>query len=169
MSKLGNSRLYISVHHESEEYTRRLEPVLALIESWCAEFDISVTMSASSTNWTRRYHGFGSEMRPYADNNPEQSWSKCPARSCIQLFDGKLWKCPALTYLRMQNDKYGLSDAWRTYLAYKPLNHDCSDIDLLSFANKKAEIFCGMCPAKPERFSLPTPFPSKQRAKMALW
>ncbi len=152
-----NACLYLSVHHESPAYRAQLEPVGKLVQGWVREYGIRVKATASFRNWTRRYHGTGSEMAPFTDGQPRSSWEHCPARHCVQLYQGRLWKCAPLAYLKMQDDKYGLSQAWSRYLAYQPLEAGCSDAQLAGFAGREDEAVCGMCPAKPERFTLPYP------------
>lgn len=166
MAELGNVRLFISIHHDSPAYTERLRPTMAMLDDWRARYDIWIGTYPSAQKWTRRYRGEGSSMQPYTDGLPEQSWGKCPARFCMQLFEGALWKCPALAYLRMQHEKYQLDEIWAPYLAYEALQPDCSDAELLAFVARKAEKFCGMCPAEPEQFDLPIPIPSERRREL---
>ena len=88
-------------------------------------------------------------MEPYEDNDPISSWDVCVSRLCVQLWEGKLWKCPGLAYLPMQAEKYNLSDKWNPYLKYVPLSPDG---DIKKFFLRKAESFCSMCPAHAEYF-----------------
>ena len=57
----------------------------------------------------------------------------------------------------MQKAKYRLSEKWDSYLAYEPLEPDCSAADLKAFAALEDEAACGMCPAKERLFELPVP------------
>ena len=157
MIDAGNSMLYVSVHHQSAEYGEKLKPVLALLNEWRKQHEIRVTLYLSSKSWTRRYHGFGSEMEPFQDNQPRKSWEHCGARTCAQLFEGAIWKCAPLAYLGMQDAKYKLSESWVPYLKYRPLPEDCSDTQLKEFFDREEETVCGMCPAKPAKFALPLP------------
>lgn len=149
--------LHISVHHESEEYQRRLAPVRELVADWECRWKIDVRWRPSFGSWTRRYRGFGPDMKPYDDGDPEASWRNCPAKWCLQLHEGKLWKCPAIAYLGMQDRKYGLGPEWRPYLGYEPLPPDCTDEELREFVARQTEPICGMCPARLERIELPNP------------
>jgi len=157
MKREPRIRLDISIHHDSPEYEAKLGEVRMHLAQWVRDHDISYRLSPSYGRWTRRYKGHGSDMQPYEDNNPQASWDHCSARSCKQLLDGKIWKCAPLAYLPMQNAKYPLSDQWKPYLAYQPLDPGCSDAEMAEFLRRKAESACGMCPAKPERFDLPNP------------
>lgn len=82
---------------------------------------------------------------------PEASWRNCPAKWCLQLHEGKLWKCPAIAYLGMQDRRYGLGKEWRPHLEYQPLLPDCDDEVLRQFVDQKTERICAMCPARPQR------------------
>jgi hypothetical protein len=152
-------RLEISVHHDSPEYQSRLDPVRDLIRGWEREHPIQVNWRESSSRWRRTYRGDGRSMLPYTDGNPRQSWSVCRSKWCPQIFDGRLWKCPQLAYLRMQLAKVGRMDIadWQPYLAYQPLSPDCTDEQLREFVAREDESCCSMCPAGPEIFSLDIP------------
>ncbi|HSV45526.1 MAG TPA: radical SAM protein [Ramlibacter sp.] len=157
MARDPDACLDLSVHHDSPEYREKLEPIYGLLKSWVAQHGIRVQVYLSHKRWTRRYHGSGSAMAPFDDGQPRRSWEHCPAKHCMQLHQGQLWKCAPLAYLHMQDDKYGLSDAWAPYLAYRPLAAGCSDAELAQFAGREHEDACGMCPARPERLALPYP------------
>lgn len=151
--------IYLSIHHESQEYLERLQPALALLDEWRREHGVRIQGYRSAQVWTRRYRGLGSQMQPYDDGQPRKSWEHCDARYCPQLFDGQIWKCAALAYLPMQDRKYGLPESWHPYLGYRPLAPDCSDQQMIEFFEREHERYCGMCPASPEHFSLPSPMP----------
>ena len=152
-----NARLALSIHHDDPAYRAKLEPVIELLKGRVREHGIRVYLVPSHRNWTRRYKGFGSEMEPYDDAQPRASWEACPARLCVQLFEGKLWKCGPIAYLRLQHERHGLSSKWDRYLAYEPLEPDCDMETLFAFLSQQDEACCNMCPAKPEKFKLPVP------------
>ena len=152
----SNSIIHLSIHHKSPEYQVSLKPVLELLDRW-KELGVNVSYENAYTRWTRRYHGFGSAIRPFTDNNPRKSWEKCPAR-CHQLFEGKIWKCAPLAYLKLQDEKYELSSEWKPYLEYSPLKPNCTDEELETFFDKEEESFCCMCSANLEHFDPPLPF-----------
>jgi hypothetical protein len=160
----GDSRAVISIaiHHDSSEYRERLSPIFRLIEGWQRDFAITVEVANSYANWTRRYEGFGATMRPFEDGAPRASWELCPGRYCKQLFEGKIWKCPPLAYLKMQKAKYNISDKWDFYLRYEPLPPTCSDRELDLFIAKEDEPYCGMCSARRRPLDLPIPIRSRQ-------
>jgi MoaA/NifB/PqqE/SkfB family radical SAM enzyme len=158
--KATGTYLYLSVHHDSPEYRERLRPIQELVKAWVRAHGIRLKYYQSYKRWTRRYKGFGAAMEPYDDGQPRKSWKKCPAKFCRQLFDGKIYKCSPLAYLKLQDAKYHLSEKWRPYLQYQPLGPDCTDAELDVFFDREEEPYCNMCPAKPERFRLPMPLPS---------
>lgn len=153
-----NACIYLSIHHDAPEYKEKLRPVLALLRSWIRDYGIRVETCESFRYWTRGYYGSGSDMEPFKDGLPRQSWKHCPSKHCPQLFEGKIWKCAPLAYLKLQDAKYRLSDNWKPYLQYQALAPDCSDEQLVDFFHRKEEPSCGMCPANPVKFELPLPF-----------
>jgi len=149
--------LYVSMHHQSPLYIEKFRPIKALINLWIRKYDINVMEYQSFQSWTRRYHGYGSAMEPFEDKQPRQSWENCVARNCPQLYEGKIWKCGPLAYLKLQNEKFNLSNKWQSYLKYKPLEPSCDDQELDEFFNREEESACNMCSAKPEKLELPMP------------
>jgi hypothetical protein len=157
MAEAGNSSLWLSVHHDDAAYTERLRPARALLAAWQRDRGTSVEIRPSHARWTRRYRGFGAGMLPFEDGRPRDSWRICPARSCKQLHDGKIWKCAPLAYLGMQKAKYDLSEKWDPYLRYRPLDPSCSDRELDKFLALEDEPVCSMCSAEPRPLALPNP------------
>lgn len=143
-----NTILCISKHsNTNNDYLIKL----AAIQKYLEDKKIRLEWRNAYEIWTRRYMGFGSNTRPFNDNNPRQSWLNCWSKSCPQLHENKIYKCPILAYLPLQIKKYKL-DTFDKYLNYIPLSPDCSNNELLSFFKKEEETFCGMCPAKLEHF-----------------
>ena len=160
----ASCHLVISVHHDSPEYARALEPIRALVKGWRAAHRFRVSWRPSSRRWTRRYHGYGSAMKPFTDGDQRQSWKNCSAKRCVQLFEGKLWKCPALAYLPMQHAKYKLGAEWQPYLHYEALAPDATLPEVAAFLKREDEPECLMCPANPPRFDKPNPLARAQVA-----
>ena len=150
-------KLSLSIHHNSKEYNKKISAIINLIENWKSKYTFESNTNESYKHWTRRYQDFGSKMRPYFHENARKSWMRCPAKYCKQLYAGFLWKCPPLAYLSMQNKKYSLDQSWDFYLTYKPLSHNCTDEELLTFLELEEEQFCEMCPADSLPFDKPNP------------
>jgi len=155
-----NTCLCVSIHHASPQYQEKLKPVRELLDGWEAKYGIRLEYFQSYGHWTRRYHGFGSAIEPFDDRQPRLSWEICPSKEHPQLFDGKIWKCAPLAYLRLQVKKYHLSDKWAPYLQYQPLRPDCTADELEAFFAAQDEPCCGMCSSRPIPFELPLPFPA---------
>jgi hypothetical protein len=75
----------------------------------------------------------------------------------MQFHQGKLWKCPALAYLGLPPERYGLGPEWAPYLASRPLKPGYADEKLAAFLARAEESCCGLCPAVPQPFALPSP------------
>jgi hypothetical protein len=162
-----NAEVRLSLHHDAPEYREKLAPVLKLLRGWERDHGIRVNYYGSFRQWTRRYRGFGAAMEPFNDGQPRRSWEVCPARNCRQLFEGRIWKCGPIAYLRLQDAKYHLSEQWEPYLRYAPLEPDCADEELREFFAREEEACCGMCPANPEKFALPLPMPGRRETSVA--
>jgi hypothetical protein len=152
-----NTVVILSIHHDSPRYLKLIQPSLDLLNVWKAEHGIRVGVVTSHDHWTRRYRGSGSEVEPFEDGDPRRSWEICTARGCPQLFEESIWKCAALAYLTMQNEKHHISSRWAPYLRYRPLAADCTDDELNEFFDREDEPYCGMCPATPRLFTPPLP------------
>lgn len=149
--------LALSRHHQSVEYSARFQPIEELARGWERDQGIRLQIWPADERWTRRYRGSGAEMQPYEDSRPRESWNTCTGKGSKQIYLGKLWKCPALTYLRLQDAKFKLGEKWQPYLRYQPLAPDCSEEELQAFIALEEESVCGMCPATPQYFTLPLP------------
>lgn len=146
--KENNIVVSLSIHSKSEEYLSKIKSNLQTCLMWKNQLGVSVSVNTTHEYWTEIYKGYGPDILPFEDNNPEKSWNNCfMDGTCFQLHEGKIWKCPPLAYLPMQAQKYNLSEKWDPYLRYVPLNHDCTDQEVEEFFNRKAEPVCSMCPA----------------------
>ncbi|HMG80466.1 MAG TPA: radical SAM protein [Xanthobacteraceae bacterium] len=160
----GRACISIAVHHDSPEYREHLKPIFDLVTRWQSEFGVKVDVDQSFANWTLRYRGFGTTMEPFEDNAPRASWEICPARICKQLYDGKIYKCAPLAYLKMQKAKYDLSPKWDFYLGYEGLDPACSDREFDAFIAKEDEPYCAMCSARRRSLALTIPIRSRQNS-----
>ena len=154
LKKIPNSTICLSIHYDTEEYKEQLKPVFLLLNSWIEEHGIKVSVILSFKNWTRRYHGQGDHIKPFTDHDKRKSWENCPAKYCPQLFDGKIWKCAPLAYLKLQKEKYTISTDWAPYLSYQPIETDASDKELEAFLLREDEPYCRMCPAASHQLKL---------------
>ena len=98
--------------------------------------------------WVQHYIMKDGKLHPHG-SNPKEAWQRCVARTCLQLFEGKIWKCPAIAYLKLVPK---LSAEWDEYLEYKPLSPDCSVDEMKVFFTQQEESICSMCPANENSF-----------------
>lgn len=149
-----NISLIISKHGNTPEFNTNWNKIIAYLDSNKTHYLIR----NSFENWTRRYKGYGPAVLPYEDNRPEDSWNICPCKYCMQILDGKLYKCSVITYLQLQKRRWPeISPKWDQYLAYKPLEHTATDQELEEFVSRKHESICKMCPADVDQFEKPDP------------
>jgi hypothetical protein len=150
--------LDLTIHHHSEAYLAKVRDILGLIQEWQNRHPLDVVIEEAVERWTRRYRGFGTGVLPYEDAEPRKSWEVCPVKLSLQLFRGRLWKCPPITYLHLQKETYpAISSKWDDYLKYQGLGPECSDGELHAFLFREEEAVCGMCAVAPESFDKPSP------------
>ena len=143
-----NIQIGFSLHDDSEEYMNKVQDNIDLCKSWEKDYGIVALINHCYKKWNLIYKGFGNDIMPYEDNDPEASWNNCfMDGKCFQLHDGKLWKCPPITYLPLLAKNYKISDKWDPYLKYKALDSDCSNKQLSEFLSRKSESVCAMCPS----------------------
>jgi hypothetical protein len=149
-----NTSLSLSVHSNEAEYLAKLYASMDVINGWISKFGIRAIMSDNRTGWVRHYKGLGQFMRPHTDGDFTASWARCPARVCLVLLEGRLWKCPQTAALHLAAAKFSLDARaeWAPYLAYKGLPVTSSDEELADFLTRGAEAVCGMCPANGESY-----------------
>jgi organic radical activating enzyme len=146
--------LIITQHHQSKEYLEQLEQVIKFLK----EKQIPFYTREATKYWSRRYKGFGPDVLPYEDHDSKTSWKVCQCKYCLQILDGKIYKCPTIAYLQVQKKRWpNISPKWDRYLAYKPLEHTATDQELEDFISKNHESICEMCPAELEQFDKSSP------------
>lgn len=89
---------------------------------------------------------------PHEDNNITESFSYCTAPN-VQIYSGKLWKCPSIAYLHETLVSTGQQDeeVWQKYLNYKAVAVDAPEEELFAMADEVLlpHEICNKCPAKP--------------------
>jgi Radical SAM superfamily/4Fe-4S single cluster domain len=149
--------LEISAHHGSAQFEKKFAKVRSLADRWRREYGLHVEIKDSYNRWTRRYHVRSGEII-FLDGNPRAAWNACIGKHCKQLFLGKIWKCPPITYFNLMQGSLAVGDSWRRLAAsYRPLEPSCSDEELTSFFLLEEENVCRLCPNTLERFDLPNP------------
>lgn len=147
----NNCGLKISKHGTNAEYNELWKSIENTALEWKEQYGINVDFWKSDVVWFKMYKGFGSNLEPFEDNDPEESWNNCvTGQDCWQIHEGNIYKCAPLAYLPMTGKMYQLSNKWDHYLSYKPITPNCTDEELKEFFNRKAESYCAMCPKKPQ-------------------
>jgi MoaA/NifB/PqqE/SkfB family radical SAM enzyme len=153
--KETNIQVVVSLHSNRKEYINKIKDNILLIKKWKRNDGIKVSFTAMNfKDWRIVYRGYGENIMPFEDNNPQSSWENCFSSDykCFQLYENKLWKCPPITYLPLMSKKYTISEKWNSYLNYKPLSPECSDKELEMFWNSECMDICSMCPSKKVSF-----------------
>lgn len=150
--------LEISIKDNTSEYNERMKPTRDIVAQWLAkEPKLNIRYREDYTHWIKLYHGYGPDMMPYKDNDPEMSFKNCGFKICKVLHEGKLWKCPRLAFLKMHNEKFRLHPDWNPYLNYTALEPSCTRQELIDFYKEESIPECAMCPANIEYMKLPSP------------
>lgn len=154
----NNCTLNISVHGNSEKYTKKLNKIKHTVSEWQKEYKFSVKFE-QYPQWSRGYLGYGEQAIPYEHGDPDSSWKHCPAgQNSFSLMYGNIYKCAPLAYLPYMKEQFpNLSNKWDYYLSYRPLTPECSDNDIIEFYSKGSESYCGMCPSQPQYFEKKDP------------
>lgn len=111
------------------------------------------------------YKGYGQDLKPwhqYTDNAAKyDNHRDCHIKNYVQLYEGKLYKCPPRAVLNQTLETYNIqdSDDWRLYYNdYKPLltTATASEIDEWFAQQKLPENTCNMCGFNYSTTYLPT-------------
>jgi len=156
-------KLDVSIHHQGEEYSKKVLEIKDLIDGWKAKYNFRLKYRPSSSTWRTTFEGYGANMVPWNDNEPEKSYQICNAKHCPQIFEGNIYKCPQLAYLGLMNKKYNLNESWKKYLNYRPLYPECSNKEMEQFFSQEVEPYCAMCPSYHRYFQIPCPLKNTEK------
>lgn len=156
----------ISIHSDEPAYLEKIKKVVQELEKWEGVSKLFTNNSGkpipgfkfNDEKWTQRYLVHANQIQPFSDGNPRKSWEVCTAKMNLQLFEGKLWKCPIITYFRLLPAEKRAHPDWDKYLKYKPLEPNCTQAELESFVRREDEFICGMCPSQTLPFTKARPF-----------
>lgn len=142
-----NTHIRFSIHPVRKSQEKMFRDSLAVAERWLRR-GLLVTIIPYADNWRVPYMGAGRDILPYAENDPEKSFANTCLNQpkCINLHEGKLWKCSRLAYLPQVFDKLTHKDEWEKYVRYVPLSLDASDEELEHFINSEDTSLCDLCP-----------------------
>lgn len=154
----NNIQLVVSIHDDSEEYTKRICNIKETISSWQEKYKFNCSYRESFQMWYKTFKKDENDNTiPFHDNNPQLSYKNCLSKEAKQLFNGNIYKCPPLTYLNLIKQKYSLSSEWDFYLNYKPLTPNSTIKEIKDFFSKKSEQFCNMCASNPIKYKKQNP------------
>ena len=147
----NNIQLHISKHSNDPQYLEKFNSAWNIAKSWEEQYGITLVLVPSDEYWMQIYKGYGNNMLPFEDNDPEESWNNCvTGQDCFQIYNNKVYKCSPLAYLQIQKQLYNLSEKWDHYLQYKPLEPTATQEEVKEFFSRKAESYCSMCPKNPK-------------------
>lgn len=148
-----NTKVLLSIHSDDKKYLRDLRENINLLRSWRTKNEFYF-VGEDYRRFSRYYQGVGKGMRPFNDNNPEESYNGCGAKMCKNIGVGRLWKCPQIMLLRSTLERFNLLDhpAWQPYINYTGIGFDCTDKELVDLFTLRPEAICRMCPAKHDAY-----------------
>ena len=118
---------------------------------------IDMSLLEISENWDDLWFDLlqwkDNKLYPWEDNNIEKSFEYCTAPN-VQLYLGKLWKCPSIAYLRETLVSTGQVDdpVWQKYLNYHATSIDAPIEELYAMADEvlNPHEICNKCPSDPK-------------------
>lgn len=141
------TRLHISLHPVPAHFKETMEDAIRLSDRWLRR-GLLVSIRPIQ-GWSVPYMGAGTGMVPYEGGTPEECFmANCGGKTCVNLHQGKIWKCPPLAYLPMVFDKLTNKERWRRFLEYAPIEPDAKDDEIANFLGAPSE-YCDICPKNP--------------------
>ena len=118
---------------------------------------IDMNLLEISENWDDLWFDLlqwkDNKFYPWEDNNVDKSFEYCTAPN-LQLYLGKLWKCPSIAYLRETLVSTGQLDdpVWQKYLNYHATPVDAPIEELYTMADQvlNPHEICNKCPSDPK-------------------
>ena len=154
-----NCRLEVSQHGTHDEYVKRFREVKRLVWRWRERHPaIQIKIRQSHRGWMRQYNVENGRPMPF-DSKPDAAFKVCMQKTCTQLFQSCLWKCPALAYFAQLESKLKLHDLpqWQIFRDYKACSPAATDEELQMFLQTKSIPQCGLCPSHRTKFVHPNP------------
>jgi hypothetical protein len=122
---------------------------------WINESGASIqwTESYSETVWWPFYQGTAEDSNPsfsYFSNDFASSWNTCVAKTFVNMFEGNLYKCPAVAGLLINGHSLGLDkkNYWSDWFNnYKRLNIGSDSATITEWFNEQQgpQSCCNMC------------------------
>ena len=118
-------QLEISQHGTHQDYLDQFREVKAIVWSWRKQYpELRINIRKSHKGWMRQYDVIDGKPMPF-NSQPDAAYHVCMQRTCTQLVNGCLAKCPALAYWPQLETKARLEsisewDLFRSYEALPP-------------------------------------------------
>ena len=152
-------RLEVSQHGTHEPYLARFNEAKKTVWQWRSGYPgIQIKIRQSHRGWMRQYRIENGKPIPF-DSDPAAAFKICMQKTCTQLFRTCLFKCPALAYHALMEQRLRIETlaAWQLFRDYKACPPSVSEDELRSFLETKAIPQCGLCPSKRVPFKHPDP------------
>lgn len=166
LKKIGRAKISCSIHNKNPEVRKLIEKNLWdsfyskgqwSIVSPIAHKQDGVTVEVTDPTeggWYDYRRNVNGKLKPWNDQQPSKSYSKCGVSTYPIIYKGKLYKCPPISMLKTHLEKFDMLDDpdWKPYLNYKGLDVECDDEVLEAFVKNifHPHQICSMCPANPE-------------------
>jgi hypothetical protein len=119
---------------------------------------LRINIRKSHKGRMRQYYVIDGKPMPF-NSNPDAAYRVCMQRTCTQLVNGCLAKCPALAYWPQLETKARLESIseWNLFRRYEACPPTASDDELRSFLETKSIPQCASCPSRRVAFRHPSP------------
>jgi hypothetical protein len=157
--KETNCRLEISQHGTEPAYMEEFAKVQQLIGQWRSDHPrVKIKIRQSYRGWMRQYNIVDGKPMPFY-SEPDAAYRVCMQRTCTQLFQSRLFKCPALAYWSQLETKARLESIseWDLFREYQACSSIATDDELRSFLETKSIPQCALCPSNRTAFLHPSP------------
>ncbi|MDX1925286.1 MAG: radical SAM protein [Pirellulaceae bacterium] len=158
-------RLEISQHGTHSSYLAAFQQVNQHVGRWRREYpELCIKIRKSHQGWMRQYNIVNGKPMPF-NSDPEAAYGICMQRTCTQLVNHQLAKCPALAYWPKLEAKAGLESIpeWQRFRDYQTCPASASDDEVRAFLDSGAIPQCSICPSKRIPFAHPDPL---QRSRL---
>ena len=154
-----NCRLDVSQHGTAPRYMKEFVSVKRLLWRWRADYPgIRIKIRKSHRGWMQQYRVVDGKPMPF-ESDPEVAYGVCMQKTCTQLYRGRLWKCPALAYFSLMENRLNLEAAseWRFFRDYEACPPSVSDDHVEAVIATRAISQCELCPSRRLTIQYPDP------------
>lgn len=160
ISKHNNDPDYVDKVNSSIEFMKSVVDVVKITQNGSETTYDGRNGSFSVVDWTQRswvphYDGYGKLLSPgnsWDSENYVENHGHCEAKTYIQLYKGKLWKCPTIAVLKDSLELIGTNtNQWEPWFDYFALEYNSDDDMIESWLKQQRnpERICNMCFGNP--------------------